>query len=44
MHPLWFDTKSINCVDKEEYEKQHLILGLAEEMKMWLHDRHHATI
>ncbi len=44
MHPLWFDSKGIKCVDKEESEKQCLTLGLAKEVKMWLHDHHNATI
>jgi hypothetical protein len=44
VHPLWFDSKGIKCVDKEEYEKQRLTLGLAKEVKMWHHDHHNATI
>lgn len=36
LHPLWFDSKRILCMEKEEYEKQRLPLGLEDEMKMWL--------
>jgi hypothetical protein len=35
LHPLWFDSKGIKCVEKE-YEKKKLALGLDVEVKMWL--------
>lgn len=40
-HPLWFDSKSFKCMDKVEYDKQHLTLGTYHEVKLWLD--HHQT-
>ncbi len=34
--PLWFDSKGIKCMEKEEYEKQKVALGMDVEVKMWL--------
>jgi hypothetical protein len=39
LHPLWFDSKGIKCMEKEEYQKKKVALGLDVEVKMWL--EHH---
>ncbi len=43
-HPLWFDSKGIKCMDKAEYDKQHLTLGIDHEVKLWLNHRQIETI
>ncbi len=42
LHPLWFDNKGIRCMEKEEYDKQKLALGLDDEVKIWL--EHHQIV
>jgi hypothetical protein len=44
LHPLWFNNKGIQCVEKEEYEKQRLDLGLDDQVKKWLEHQQIATI
>jgi hypothetical protein len=39
LHPLWFDSKCITCVEKEE-----VALGMDTEVKMWLEHRRSAAI
>jgi len=39
LHPLWFDNKGIKCMEREEYKKKKMALGLDAEVKMWL--EHH---
>jgi hypothetical protein len=36
LHPLWFDSKGIRCVENEEYENQKVALGCDEEVNIWL--------
>jgi predicted nucleic-acid-binding Zn-ribbon protein len=33
LHPLWFDSKGIKCMEKE-YEKKKVALGLDVEVKI----------
>lgn len=43
LHPLWFNSKGIKCVGKENKKKK-VALGLDVEVKMWLEHYRSAAI